>query len=128
MRFLTASGKSEEARGYLRHLEQIETDDADARMKMAEAYAALEEDQKVYTLLKRAQSEGMALDATLLHFLGAASANLGKEREALAHWREALRLDPASFRLRDYMDFVRRGGRKLAPALSILRSSFSTSA
>jgi len=52
----------------------------------------------------------------MLHFLGTASANLGKEREALAHWREALLLDPASFRLQDYMDAVRQGRRKLAPA------------
>lgn len=116
VRFLTASGKREEAREHLRRLEQIEADDPDACIKMAEAYAVLEEDQKVYALLKKAQSEEAQLNAALLHFLGAASANLGKEREALAHWREALRLDPTSLRLRDYMDFVRRRGRKLAPA------------
>jgi tetratricopeptide (TPR) repeat protein len=116
VRFLTASGNSEEAREYLRRLEQIESGDPDTYIKMAEAYAVREEDQKVYTLLKRVQGKGTVLNASLLHFLGAASANLGKEREALAHWREALRLDPAAFRLKDYIDFVGQGRKKLAPA------------
>jgi tetratricopeptide (TPR) repeat protein len=115
VRFLTASGKRDEARAYLTRLEQVESTDPDTYIKMAEAYAVLEQDQKVYTLLKKAQSEGTGLNAILLHFLGAASANLGKEREALAHWREALRLDPNAFRLTDYIDFVRQGVKKSAP-------------
>jgi tetratricopeptide (TPR) repeat protein len=116
VRFLTASGKKAEAQTYLSRLEQAETDDPDAYIKMAEAYATLEEDQKVYTLLKKVQSEGIRLNDTLLHFLGAASANLGKEREASTHWQEALRLDPAAFRLKDYIGFVSQGRKKLAPA------------
>jgi tetratricopeptide (TPR) repeat protein len=116
VRFLAASGKREEAQEYLTRLEQTKANDPDAYIKMAEAYASLEEDQKLYTILKRLQRKGVALSATLLHFLGVASANLGKEQEALTHWKKALRLDPDAFRLRDYMDFVRRGGRKLAPA------------
>ncbi len=116
VRFLCAAGRREEAQAYLMRLERIEPQEPDAYFKMAEACAAMEEDQKVYKLLKKAQSEGIALDAALLHLLAAASANLGKEREALGYWREALRLDPDAFRLREYMDFLRRGGRKLAPA------------
>jgi len=116
VRFLCAAGRREEAQAYLTRLEGIEPREPDAYFKMAEAYAAAEEDQKVYKLLKKARSEGIVLDAALLHLLAAASANLGKEREALAHWREALRLDPDAFRLREYMDFLRRRGRKLAPA------------
>lgn len=116
VRFLTASGKSEEAQAYLKRLEQVKSDDPDAYMKMAEAYAAQEEDQRVYTLLKRIQREGTELNVTMLHFLGTASANLGKEREALACWREALLLAPNAFRLKDYVDALRQGRKKLAPA------------
>jgi tetratricopeptide (TPR) repeat protein len=116
VRFLSASGKRDEARTYLTRLERIEPDDPDAYIKIAEAYATLEEDKGVYTILKKAQREGAELNATMLHFLGTASANLGKEREALAHWRESLLLDPASFRLKDYMDALRQGRKKLAPA------------
>ncbi|MBM4464036.1 MAG: tetratricopeptide repeat protein [Chloroflexi bacterium] len=115
-RFLSASGERDEAQTYLKRLEQIGPTDADSYFKMAEAYAALEEDRGVYTIVKKAQQAGVEVNVTMLHFLGTAAANLGKEREALAHWEEALRLDPTAFRLKDDMDFVRRGGKKLAPA------------
>jgi len=120
VRFLSATGKRDEARAYLMRLEQIEPTDPDSYIKMAEAYAALEEDKGVYTVLKKAQRVGVELNATMLHFLGTASANLGKDREALAYWREALQLDPDAFRLRDYMDSVRRKHKKLAPAYRFL--------
>ena len=116
VRFLCAAGRREEAQAYLTRLERIEPQEPDAYFKMAEACAAMEEDQKVYKLLKKAQGEGIALDAALLHLLAAASANLGKEREALAHWTEALRVAPDASYLRNYMEFIRQGGKKLAPA------------
>ena len=116
VRFLSASGKRDEARTYLTRLERTESSDPDAYIKMAEAYATLEEDSKVYTTLKRAQGEGVELDATMLQSLGTASANLGKEREALTCWREALLLNPVAFRLNDYVDALRQGLKKSAPA------------
>lgn len=120
VRFLSAAGKRDEARTYLVRLEQIKPADPDSYIKMAEAYAALEEDRGVYNVLKKAQRAGVELNATMLHILGTASANLGKEREALIHWREALLLDPDAFHLKEYMDAVRQGRKKLAPAYRFL--------
>jgi tetratricopeptide (TPR) repeat protein len=120
VRFLSASGNRDEAQTYLMRLERSESGDPDTHIKMAEAYAALEEDQRVYNLIKRVQSEGIELGATLLHFLGTASANLGKEREAIAHWRKALLLNPNAFRIREYADALRQGRKKLAPAYRFL--------
>jgi tetratricopeptide (TPR) repeat protein len=119
VRFLTASGNTDEARAYLTRLERSESDDpeaADGLIKIAEAYATLEEHEGVYTTLKRAQKAGAELNAIMLHFLGTASANLDKEREALAYWRKALLLHPAAFRLKDYMEALRQGRKKRAPA------------
>jgi tetratricopeptide (TPR) repeat protein len=116
VRFLSASGERDEAQTYLKRLEQIGPMDADSYFKMAEAYAVQEEDQRVYTLLRRAQREGAELNVTMLHFLGTAAANLDKKWEALAHWGEAFLLDPNAFRLKDYMDALRQGRKKLAPA------------
>jgi tetratricopeptide (TPR) repeat protein len=116
VRFLTASGNTDEARPYLPRLEQTESTDPDAYIKVAEAYATLEEDAEVYATLKKAQREGAELNASMLHFLGTAAANLGKDREALACWRESLLLNPASFRLKDFMDVLRQGLKKSAPA------------
>ncbi len=116
VRFLTASGNTDEARSYLMRLEQAESTDPDAYIKTAEAYATLEKDNEVYATLKRAQREGAELNATVLQFLGTAAANLGKEREALACWKEASLLNPAAFRLNDYVDALRQGIKKSAPA------------
>ena len=116
VRFLTASGNTGEAWSYLARLEQTESTDPDAYIKIAEACAALEEDKKVYTILKKAQGEGTELSASMLRFLGTAAANLGKDREALAYWREALQLDPASFRIQNFTDALRQGLKKSAPA------------
>jgi len=119
VRFLTASGNTDEARLYLTRLERTESSDPDAAdglIKMAEAYATLEEDAEVYATLKKAQREGAELNASMLHFLGTAAANLGKDREALACWRESLLLNPASFRLKDFMDALNQGLKKSAPA------------
>jgi tetratricopeptide (TPR) repeat protein len=116
LRFLTASGNTDEARAYLTRLERVESSDPDAYIKIAEAYATLEEHERVYTTLKRAQKAGAELNAIMLHFLGTASANLDKEREALAYWRKALLLHPAAFRLKDYMEALRQGRKKQAPA------------
>ena len=116
VRFLSASGQRDEARAYLMRLERSESGDPDVHIKMAEAYAVLEEHEEVYAILTRAQRSGTELNATMLHFLATASANLDKDQEALAHWRKALLLSPAAFRLKDYMEALRQGRKKLAPA------------
>ncbi len=116
VRFLTASGNTAQARLYLTRLEQAEATDPDDHIKIAEAYATLEEDSEVYATLKRAWEEEAELNASMLRFLGTAAANLGKDQEALVYWTEALQLDPASFRLQNFMDALRQGLRRSAPA------------
>ncbi|MBC8262780.1 MAG: tetratricopeptide repeat protein [Anaerolineales bacterium] len=116
VRFLTASGNTDEARLYLTRLEQAEATDPDDYIKIAEAYATLEEDSKVYATLKRAWGEEAELNASMLRFLGTAAANLGKDQEALVYWTEALQLDPASFRIQNFLDALRQGIKKSAPA------------
>jgi tetratricopeptide (TPR) repeat protein len=116
VRFLSASGQRDEARAYLMRLERSESVDPDAHIKMAEIYAALEEHEEVYAVLTRAQRSGVELNVTMLHFLATASANLGKDQEALVYWSKASLLNPAAFRLKDYMEALRQGRRKLAPA------------
>ena len=116
VRFLTASGDTDRAQYYMTRLENAESTDPDRLIKVAEAYAVLEKDSEVYATLKNAQVEGDVLDANMLQLLGTAAANLGTEREALALWKEPLLLDLADSRLGDYMDALRHGIRKSAPA------------
>ncbi len=106
-RFLALAGKKEEARGYLEKLLDIFEKQAPRRgssgefpteeslnlalplfYKTAEGLASLEQDQKLYTILKEGLDLGMDFDYNLIYLLGVAAWNLGKAEEARKYWKE----------------------------------------
>ena len=86
IRFLVWTGQETEAQGLWPRLKAIEPEDAQDRLKMAEAAAILHEDERVYQLLKPLDRSEAMQGAAPEHgrstqlFLAVAEANLGKRR------------------------------------------------
>jgi tetratricopeptide (TPR) repeat protein len=108
IQFLTWTGAREEAETLWAHLRELEPEDDDARLKAADAAAAMEDDEAVVELLKPVAGRGSAkpdspgLDRRARFFLAVAETNLGRraarrrlrgllpERPWLVGWLQAL--------------------------------------
>jgi tetratricopeptide (TPR) repeat protein len=88
IRFLTWSGREEEARELWERLKDITPPDANERAKKAEAAAVLDEHESVYETLKPLDEAGAAEEMPLSlmnraqYFLAIAEANTGRRRQA----------------------------------------------
>jgi tetratricopeptide (TPR) repeat protein len=92
VRVLAAKGEREEAARYAERLAALPIADAAMAVKVAESFAALEDDQKVYDLLSWHRGWVVPADeATRQYFLGTAAANLGKAREAIKAYRASIK-------------------------------------
>ena len=105
-RFLAWTGQEAEARALLPRLEELQPRNADERLKLAEAAAALGEDERVFQLLRSLDGPDVAwelppgLARNVQWFLAVAEANTGRRR--------------ARRRLRAFQDEDRQAGRFLA--------------
>jgi tetratricopeptide (TPR) repeat protein len=99
IRFLTLSGREEEARTLWAQLKALTPDQPDLRVKMAEAAAALDEDDSVYELLATLEEEGAmddlapGLGAKVQFLLAVAEANLGHPNRARRRFNKIRRLE-----------------------------------
>jgi tetratricopeptide (TPR) repeat protein len=84
IRFLAWTGQEEEARDLWSRLAVVKPQDADDRLKMAEAAAILKDDKSVFTLLEPLDKQKVAQEGMpekqqrVQFFLAVAEANLGK--------------------------------------------------
>ncbi len=92
VRVLVTKGNREEALPYAERLAQLPIKNASQRLKVAEAFATLDDDQKVYDLLSKHSDDLDPHEKAVWHYiLGTAAARLGKLRESLAAYRAALK-------------------------------------
>lgn len=92
VRVLMAKGNREEALPYAERLAQLPIENGSQRLKVAEAFAALDDDQKVYDLLSKRSDDLDPNEEAIWHYmLGTATARLGKLRESLMAYRAALK-------------------------------------
>jgi tetratricopeptide (TPR) repeat protein len=94
VRFLSVSGKGEDARGYAERLKKLKPLSKDHAAKQAEALAWLGDDAGVLAVFEQGRSlagaEGPEDDATLYHLAAVAAYRLGREEEAHGYWHSAL--------------------------------------
>lgn len=86
VRFLAWSGKPEAARQYWVQLRPLTPHDHNARMKMVEAAAIMEEDEVVYRLLRdkrKGQGRDPGLTSREQLFLAVSEANTGRKQDAI---------------------------------------------
>ncbi len=109
VRFLAWMGEEEEAQALWERLKPIEPPDEIARLKKAEAAAAMKDDQTVYDLL-HGRLEDMEIFPDAYHramrFLAVAAANLGKRKEAMALFETLAEIFPAA---EMYLEALKQG-------------------
>jgi tetratricopeptide (TPR) repeat protein len=98
VRFLSVSGKVEEAGMYADRLKALEPPSKDHVVKQAEALASLGDDVGVLAVFERGRQlpdvEGREDSAILYHLAAVAAYRQGREEEAHSYWQSALRVVP----------------------------------
>ena len=98
VRFLTASGKVEDARRHAERLKALELPAKALAVKQAEALAWLGDDAGVLAVFERGRglegADGPEDDALLDHLAAVAAYRQGREDQARRSWRSALRAVP----------------------------------
>lgn len=115
IRFLTWTGQESEARMLWAQLVEIPAEDSIDRLKKAEAAAILEEDEKVYELLKpleqmrEEQASGLARPWLVQFFLAVAEANTNRRRAARRRLQALQQHVPAADELIEALNAGRPG-------------------
>jgi tetratricopeptide (TPR) repeat protein len=102
IRFLTWSREEEEARRLWAQLNRLTPEQPDLQVKMAEAAAALDEDERVYDLLVPLEEEGAldgltpGLEVKAQFLLAVAEANLGRLKRAKRRFEQIRLSEPGA--------------------------------
>ncbi len=96
VRFLYLAGRKEEAAPFVERLKASTAKAADRWRKLAETLAFIGDDVGMLELAARAEKEAhpIELDEYFYHLVAVSECLLGKEKDARAHWRRALKLNP----------------------------------
>lgn len=115
-RYLYLSGRTDEAARRAAQLKALKSNAEDAWIKKAEALSYMGDDQGVLEVFKEAAQTGAMEDPLLHHLAAVAAMRLGREDEARAHWRRALKLAPGFELAKENMEDLRqRAGQRHAP-------------